>query len=943
MDQSQKTLKEAHDQIATDSASIADRDGTIDALTTKIESYEAQLQSNQDILEAAQKQNHDLDYSLSESCTSNAALQRQIDVLLNDINELQELRDLITEKESTIDRLTHDVDSARVSEETTSQSLKVMQQHVETLEATISSLKSQSSEEVSMLVEEKQSIAAAFDAQKEVLVALTKEHEELNKTADSLQASLLSSHTQVEECQAEILDLSLQKSNMIKALSEEKSKGEHFQSEHNKLELQLKETRTSIGHLQSENEELSKNLMVFSASTDDVSNLKSILTSLKSEQVELTQLLSSTTESLIEARASADTAESNLKLRQHSLEESLTMLAKNDEDLCSFRNRIVELEAQLRDHGTSDTRLIELEQQLQKERSDRDVTEAALKLLMGEEQRSLINEAENTMAALRNENEKLKIALSQVEAGAYSLKQEFEELFDQNKRMEQRAISAEAWASSQRSDITNYELKVEKLTSENRRLVKEVQTTKASIESQIDRNDVENAKTEAKMNFVRAECFSAKQRIAELEENVRISRVDKEGVEIEIQSLREKYKQLESQFEQAQKNHSVQMIDLLANKENASEHPQSEILKRKIAELTKDIQSKDRRIKKLELVKLTKEQCDALKKMKTEREEYQQQAKESLRRLREAEKEIVALKALVGSSIPKRNGDEIAALIFERDALETKLRKYAAHCQRLESDKATIVDALSSCNRNKIVDGDLAGAIVSLCDNFSSLEEECDALTSAETRASSYLMEIESIRNQVTELEDRNAKLIKSEADLAVRLAEAVRQITAVQIERDKLKGSVEYKRGHTEVSGSDKSRQVKYLEQENLSLIMNLKATRKQLQSARSELDTMKMRAEDTDAVGLESVSMKASAFPLTQLPNSQGHIPIDLQTSLDKENVPNHDHNYNSMKPVNESISGKIIGTRSTRKARRDRNSSTLGEPGIDDDDNTQNCQQS
>jgi chromosome segregation ATPase len=433
---------------------------------------------------------------------------------------------------------------------------------------------------------------------------------------------------------------------------------------------------------------------------------------------------------------------------------------------------------------------------------------------------------------------------------------------------------------------------------------------------------------------------------------------EKETLAKALRELRERATHLESQLpdlEQANKQLSVQIKNLLtneelalANKENNSSHFEVEKLRKKIDELTKEIASKDLRIKKLDSVKLTKEQCNALKKMKIEREEFQQEAKDYRSKLRQAEKEIAMLKATSNvATAGGFNGDEVASLTFAKDALETKLRKYAAHCQRLESDKATIVDALKSCDRHTIVDGDLAGAIVTLCDQLSSLEEECDALSSAEGRASSYLMEMEKIRDQVAGLQkelsvaqEKISTLARSEADLVINLKDAKEKLSSLRSERDQFKGIVESEKGFAANKETEKSRQIKFLEQENLQLMLDLKTTKKQLQGSRAELDNMRMRALD-DTEDLNDFALHASAKSITLSSGSIGSITSSDPLTPDKENIPNFVRRDGSKR---KSIAGsvkKMLGTRSARKKART-NPPGLGEPGRDED-NTENCQQS
>lgn len=304
------------------------------------------------------------------------------------------------------------------------------------------------------------------------------------------------------------------------------------------------------------------------------------------------------------------------------------------------------------------------------------------------------------------------------------------------------------------------------------------------------------------------------------------------------------------------------------------------------------------------------------------------------------------------SSTP--TGDEMASMKFAKEALETKLRKYAAHCQYLENEKANITDALKSVDGCEVHDGDIASAIVTLCDKFSSLEEECEALMSAEKRASSHLSELDHLRETNSQLESSFAeqeskisKLASVEADLIRKLNDAKEKIASLRSERDNLKAE----RGSVADLESEKSRQVRYLEQENLQLMLDLKNAKKQLKTTRSQLDAMRMKVDDDDTEDLGGLAAHALTSSRTgtktlQTPES------DQVSPTDKENTTENDTGLAS---ANKSH----VGTESARKRRftrpvlsskkKRRNTNTpgrtvgLGEAGTIDEDHTAECKQS
>lgn len=297
----------------------------------------------------------------------------------------------------------------------------------------------------------------------------------------------------------------------------------------------------------------------------------------------------------------------------------------------------------------------------------------------------------------------------------------------------------------------------------------------------------------------------------------------------------------------------------------------------------------------------------------------------------------------------KQAGEDLATLRFEKEALETKLRKYLSYCKSLESDKNHIIDSLRARKR-AVVDDDFAGAVVSLCDQLTSLEEECDALSNAEGRASSYLVEMESLRDRISLLErethesrNRVVKLTSAEAELSARLKRAEEKNASLREDRDKLRNRSSKNRE----AEPEKSRQVKYLEQENLQLMMELKTAKKQWQTSRSELDALRMKALDDDTDDFASFMVPKAQ---TNDADSSG---IFSKSSRGSQSAPPGEDKENvsklSVKSAKVSEPGSAKHSRLNRsKAKstrlRDANSRSvgLGDSGADEN-TTEECRQS
>jgi len=298
-------------------------------------------------------------------------------------------------------------------------------------------------------------------------------------------------------------------------------------------------------------------------------------------------------------------------------------------------------------------------------------------------------------------------------------------------------------------------------------------------------------------------------------------------------------------------------------------------------------------------------------------------------------------------------------LRFDKDALEKKLRKFAAHCQHLEDERASIIEAIRPCSKdNGNIEEDVVRGVVSLCDRLNSLEEECNALANAENRATSFLFDIETFREknlalqtEISSFHQRIEKLLQSDAQLKS-------EVSKLRNQRDELHKLVEGTEGNADRLENETSHQIRYLEQENLQLMMDLKTIRKQVHKARAENTELRMNILDDATENSEGSSKN------TQLKQAH-HVRTDF-SSQGKENSTENEvarmsqnsstkdekttklstqkHQSGSAKhsstPLGSSHKRSLYGTGSNRKMKA---TPVLGEIGVSNDENTQECKQS
>lgn len=180
---------------------------------------------------------------------------------------------------------------------------------------------------------------------------------------------------------------------------------------------------------------------------------------------------------------------------------------------------------------------------------------------------------------------------------------------------------------------------------------------------------------------------------------------------------------------------------------------------------------------------------------------------------------------------------EISELRFDKEALESKLRKFATHCQRLEDDKAGMADALKSCNVDiEAYGSDISEAIIHLCDRLTSVEE-----AHRKSKISRSLDMQNSLAAENNQLRQRLEEVSSSENRMAEKLRTATR-------EAEESKKALELHNPETSFTSTDTGNKLRYLEQENLQLMVDIRATKKQLQAAREELESIRMNAPDNN-----------------------------------------------------------------------------------------------
>ncbi len=315
----------------------------------------------------------------------------------------------------------------------------------------------------------------------------------------------------------------------------------------------------------------------------------------------------------------------------------------------------------------------------------------------------------------------------------------------------------------------------------------------------------------------------------------------------------------------------------------------------RISELENEVTAKAARIKKLEEVRLTKDQVKKLKEMKenSRRNEYEN---------KELTKEIADLRrrAMMSASAGgdgKSTLETATACIAEleeaRDALAEKLRKYVSHCRKLEeereSSKATLENAGIDCS-----------AFDNVADGITVLRDRIDKSNSNE---------LSDANNYAAELQDQLQEGLISYHNLEKEAAQLRETLDGLKVGE----------------ANEESSRQIHFLEGENLQLILEIKDIKKQMAQHKAELKAFHKEQQNNNSERL----VDDPPEPATGGDNTNS----TKNGSKDSLNLPDADQENR----INMSNGGKVKALSVTRRSR----TMALIQQPVEDD--TGDCKQS
>ncbi|KAG7368549.1 kinesin motor domain containing protein [Nitzschia inconspicua] len=818
-----------------------------------------------------------LDHFEEESVSNKLAMAEKESRLKKILEEKDELLSQVKELTSVLDSRNDALkDAASQLSQVIAEKEDLMSRHVELED------KLQDVESLTHMVEKQGEVVSSLEKDCTKLIAKCSEMEELLVSRDleckaakdeiaSLQAELETAKTRatalkaqndemMRDCdrtQTELAHASEAEAQAEEELRQTLASRETLMQSLRECEAERDEASAEIQKLYEKNRHLADSIAC-SFPSERVEELKAELSDLKNQNIEVRQLLASVNESDTRMRGRVLHLENELKLKCAELDDLYLKLSQRDEEIVKGNSDHAEKTTLELSHVDFVQRIETLQkdnetltEKLKREKEAWKSREEQLLQQMGEEQRVLLQEGEIMLSNLRRELQQCESKLSQAESEAYTARQQVEELGDERRNLDQRYFELQERVKA--LDVLNMEQNCQILELRN-----ELSNAKSDCyalkESSIDltekmrRSKRDNEKMMKESEKAAEDIATLRKKVTTLEKQIESSQTENSRLRKKITQIEKnemELKRLEEDLET--KIHDIKdlrsKIKVLERekKEESFTSEKTQITKRiassdvEVKRLVEEMKQKDLRIKKLEAVRMTKDQMAKIKSIKTANQELE--TKCSI--LQNENKRLNEKLLTMGTDSELRA--EVSELRFDKEALERKLRKFASHCQRLEDDKAGMADALRSCSIDiEAYDNDISEAIIHLCDRFTSMEQ----------RHSSQPQGAEA---SIKMLQQENDTLRQKIDTLTEKLNQSTRYETK-EFRRD-------IKTKSTGIDTEEFQRKLAFLENENLQLIRDLKLAREALHKTRRELENVRVQVKESQTIDFVGLGIDAAS----------------------------------------------------------------------------------
>eukprot|EP00977_Amphora_coffeiformis_P003807 scaffold765_cov160-Amphora_coffeaeformis.AAC.8 len=841
------------DTLRMSSEDMSSRTSEIESLLSSVrqerDSLLSQIDSKCADIEELTRVSNDFKASLRASEEDRAKLQN----LLSDKDALQSQmtahEQTLAVKESKIEMQLSEISSLQAERDDLNERCRVLQSTIGDVEKLVQ----KKDKELATVMEELQKSSTAYEGEISQIRStfesekfkLEEKLREVRLESTARADELLQAHDLVESANSLSIKIKKELADMEEAIA---SKDTMLSQAYDALEQEKAACAVRIDALSKEISSLKESLVEH----DGGSKTATQTSDFAMENDELKGLLAAANHTIEELKSTQEGAHTRLEMAEKrvlELEEVLTTLQEDqplsgtegavpgDADIEHLRSEISRLEATVSEMKDSRSKL-----------------EEELKTRLDEERRILINDADEVIKSLQTQKQELQESLEKSESEAYASRQLTEELRDEIKQHIDKSIQNESRLAA--------------LENENSRLKRSAARFEDEKDSKASALKIELKRARDEAACARDTQHALESRLAVYEERLgqkenELQRLIQSTYDMNVPALEKEILELKTTLQDT--NHRLQKAESVASR--------VEDFANQVKQLTSEITAKDDRIQRLEKSKLTKDKIAAMKKMKQENKETKEENDTLRGRLRVAEQTLAELAASGGEG----HSAEATKLKFDKEALESKLRKYATHCQRLEEERDSVRTVLRTSKIPGADSSSVSDIVVTLVDRLTSLEEECDSLSRSENQANSFLVEIENLRQHNkdlrTNLSEANKKLDQL-SRMEIQYNETKRALNAQKESNQKELTKLRAESGE---QIRKLSRKIQRLESEYLQIIQDHKAKKEEAAKYKSELNAIRLRSPSVTASG---PTVKTGPSPLVQSKENSENTSVQLES---------------------------------------------------------------
>jgi hypothetical protein len=193
--------------------------------------------------------------------------------------------------------------------------------------------------------------------------------------------------------------------------------------------------------------------------------------------------------------------------------------------------------------------------------------------------------------------------------------------------------------------------------------------------------------------------------------------------------------------------------------------------------------------------------------------------------------------------------------------MESKMRKIESRRIKLEHEQKLYAQAL------QVQEVDVLKAIIELCDRQASHEEDLREARQNVVAGEVSSVKVDRLERKVASLETQLMGSRKNLEKVAQSEKELKQKHAELRAETDRLREIADHAQCRAENAESESNRKVRYLEQENLQLMKEIKTLKKALQKSKAELNVLRIKgADDTIDLGrIFSTAQKSTPASLS------------------------------------------------------------------------------